>query len=422
MGKGVDGMTNRKKRILILTADAGFGHRSAANAIQEALLRRYSETVRVEIINPLDDPRAPLVLRDAQADYDKWVRKAPELYKFGYDVSDRSVPLAIAESALAIGMFELMRDLLRTHRPDVLVTTYPLYQPALTGVLTTFKAKIPLITVVTDLATVHRLWFNNHVDSLLVPTEMVRDLAIESGIDPARIQITGIPIDPEIAEDDRSRKQIRKELGWRDDLFTILAVGSKRVEGLVEALNVVNHFGQPLQLAVVTGRDDELFTELNQVDWHIPVHLYEFITNMPQLMRATDLMICKAGGLIVTESLACSLPMMLVNVIPGQETGNAEYVVSNGAGVLTESPVAVLETLAHFMAGDQAVLKQASEAAKRLGRPQAAFDAAAIVWEAAQYTLPEPDLSYRSNLINLLALNQIPWKEDEALTAGELDE
>jgi len=415
-------MANRKKRILILTADAGYGHRSAANALQEALLLRYRTSVKVEIINPLDDKRAPMVLRDAQTDYDKWVRKAPELYKFGYEASDNPLPTAIAESALTIGMFELMRDLLRTHRPDVVVSTYPLYQPALTGVLAAFKAAIPLITVVTDLATVHRLWFNSRTDILLVPTELVRDLAIEAGVDPAHIQITGIPVHPEIVGDVRSRKKIRAELGWRQDLFTVLAVGSKRVEGLVEALNVANHFGQPLQLAVVTGNDDELYAELKQAEWHNPVHLYKFVKNMPQLMHAADMIICKAGGLIVTESLACGLPMMLVNVIPGQETGNAEYVVNNGAGVLTETPVAVLEALAHFTANKQAELKRTSAAATAIGRPQAAFDAAAIIWETAQVTRAEPDLSYRSNLINLLTLNQIPWIEGEVLTSGEAEE
>lgn len=415
-------MTDREKRILILTADAGFGHRSAANALEEALHLRYPDLARVEIINPLDDKRAPIVLREAQADYDTWVRKAPELYKLGYEVSDKTVPVAIAESALTIGMFELMRDLLRTHRPDVVVSTYPLYQQAITGVLALFKAVIPVITVVTDLASVHRLWFNNRVDKLLVPTEVVRDLAIESGVDPARIQITGIPVHPELIGDSRPRSQIRAELGWDEDSLTILAVGSKRVEGLVEALNVINHFGQPLQLAVVAGNDEELFADMQQVDWHIPHHIYEFVTNMPQLMRAADLIICKAGGLIVTESLACGLPLMLVNVIPGQETGNAEYVVNNGAGILTENPVAVLEALAHFTAENQTELKRTSTAAARIGRPQAAFDAADIIWQAAQHTEPEPDLSFRSNLINLLALNQIPWKEDEALTIGEVEE
>ena len=415
-------MANRKKRILILTADAGYGHRSAANALHEALTIQYGDSMQAEIINPLDDKRAPYVLRESQTDYDKWVRKAPELYKLGYEASDKPVPSAIAESALTVAMFELMRDLLRTHRPDVVVSTYPLYQPALTGVLAAFKAKLPLITVVTDLATVHRLWFNDRVDTVLVPTEMVRDLAIEAGVLPEKIQITGIPVHPEITRDTRSRREVRAELGWEPDLFTVLAVGSKRVEGLMDALNVVNHFGNPLQLAVVAGNDDEMYAELQQTEWHIPTYLYEFVNNMPQLMHAADLIICKAGGLIITESLACGLPLMLVNVIPGQETGNMEYVVEHGAGILAETPVQVLETLAHFTLEGMAGLKTASAAAKAIGRPQAAFDAARIIWDSALLGSAEPDLSLRSNLINLLTQNQIPWTEGEPLTPEETEE
>ncbi|MHB8192269.1 MAG: MGDG synthase family glycosyltransferase [Bellilinea sp.] len=415
-------MTVRKKRILIMTADAGFGHRSAAIALQEALNIRYGNEAEVTLINPLDDKRAPLFLRESQADYDKWVRKAPEIYKLGYDTSDKAVPSTILESGLAVIMFELMRDLLRKHRPDVVVSTYPLYQHAITGVLTTFKAKIPLITVVTDLATVHRLWFNDRANAILVPNEIVRDLAIENGVAPEKIVITGIPVHPQISMTDRSRRTIRAELGWNENLFTVLAVGSKRVEGLMEGLNVINHFGRPLQLAVVAGKDEEMFADLKTTDWHIPAHLYDFVTNMPELMHAADLILCKAGGLIVTESLACGLPMVLVNVIPGQETGNMEFVVQNGAGVWADDPMKVLEALAHYTANDQEQLKQAAANAIKLGKPQAAFDAAEIVWQAAQQMTTEPDLSFRSNIINLLTLNQIPWIEDEPLTSDEPEE
>lgn len=412
-------MVIRKKRVLILTADAGFGHRSAAIAINEALKLKYGDQVSSEIINPLDDKRAPLVLRDSQSDYDTWVRKAPDLYHFGYLVSDRPLPTAIAESALTVGMFELMRDILRSYRPDVVVSTYPLYQSAITGVLAAFKAKIPLITVVTDLATVHRLWFNDRVDELLVPTDMVRNLALQYGVPAEKIHITGIPIHPEITQDTRPAIEIRKELGWDPDLFTILAVGSKRVEGMMEVLNVINHFGSPLQLAVVAGKDDEMFAELKLTEWHHPTHMYEFVTNMPQLMHAANLIVCKAGGLIVTESLACRLPMVLINVIPGQEKGNMEYVVANHAGVLAETLIQVLEALAHFTMNNRAELKTAAKAAEKIGRPCAAFDAADRIWQAAQLLIREPDLSFRNNWIHLLRQNQIAWNEDEPLTSED---
>ncbi len=59
-------------------------------------------------------------------------------------------------------------------------------------------------------------------------------------------------------------------------------------------------------------------------------------------MRAADILVSKAGGLIVTESLAAGLPMLLCEVIEGQESGNADFIISQGAAVLTAEPVARL--------------------------------------------------------------------------------
>ena len=80
------------KKVLILTADAGFGHRSAANAVAQSLAQYYPGQCQVEIINPLDDPRTPFFLRDSQTDYDRIVREVPELYKLGYGVSGDTIP------------------------------------------------------------------------------------------------------------------------------------------------------------------------------------------------------------------------------------------------------------------------------------------------------------------------------------------
>jgi 1,2-diacylglycerol 3-beta-galactosyltransferase len=64
------------KRILILTADYGYGHRSAANAIAEALQETHAQESQVDIVNPLVDPRAPAFFRENQNDYDNGPRDA----------------------------------------------------------------------------------------------------------------------------------------------------------------------------------------------------------------------------------------------------------------------------------------------------------------------------------------------------------
>lgn len=403
------------KRILILTADAGFGHRSAATAVASALEEMGQGRYTVDVVSPLEDKRAPFFLRDVGEDYDKIVRNMPELYRIGYDASDAVVPATLLESAMVVLLFEIMRDVIRQYRPDAILTTYPLFQAPVTAVFTIGRQYIPFMTAITDLVTVHRIWFHKNVDACLAPTEQVAELARASGLAAEKVIVTGLPVHPDIYREKRTPEQIRADLGWRTNLTTLLAVGSKRVENLLPALRVFNHFGAPLQLAVVAGKDEELYQELVGMDWHLPsVHLYEFSSDMPVLMHAADAVVCKAGGLIVTESLACGRPMMLIDVIPGQETGNAEYVVQGGAADMALTPLDALEVLSHWTQNDNALLKERAANAARLGRPDAAYSIANLLMAAAArgpVSRRRRKIEGRTTLVDLLNRNHVDWEE-----------
>jgi len=399
-----------KKKVLILTADAGFGHRSVANAVAAALEEKYADELVYEIVNPLDDKRTPTFLHDSQSDYTKWVREVPELYKLGYEASDSLLPTQMLERALIVLMGDIMHDIIKQAQPDVILCTYPLYQSAITF-YGSRRNHVPVYTVITDLSTVHRMWFHRKVDGCLVPNSLVADLATSYGVNPEKVTITGIPVHPNVVRETRSKTEIRKELGWELDIPTVLAVGSKRVERLVDTLNIINHFGGPVQLVVVAGKDERLLQELNQFEWHIPAHVYNFVENMPAFMHASDLIICKAGGLIVTESLACGLPMILIDIIPGQETGNAEYVTALGAADLAETPVAVLESLSHLIKHDQTLLKQRVENARRIGQPRSAYKTAAILFEAVKNTPPHAETSAKYSHKKTGAMSEITGSE-----------
>jgi hypothetical protein len=101
------------KRVLILIADYGYGHHSAAIAISEALQETHGQDCVVEIVNPLDDERAPAILRDEQVNYDKIIREMPDLYKLGYQVSDSATASSIIESGMTPLLFNLLRDVVR---------------------------------------------------------------------------------------------------------------------------------------------------------------------------------------------------------------------------------------------------------------------------------------------------------------------
>ena len=67
------------KRVLILTADAGFGHRSAALAIEAAMQARHGGQCSTLVVNPLREAESPGFLQTlAEDSYDGWVKNESE--------------------------------------------------------------------------------------------------------------------------------------------------------------------------------------------------------------------------------------------------------------------------------------------------------------------------------------------------------
>jgi 1,2-diacylglycerol 3-beta-galactosyltransferase len=404
-------------RILILTADVGFGHRIAANAIQAAFEEAYGEQCFVEVVNLLDDVRTPAFLRDTQTDYDKSVRQTPELYKLRYQFGAEAAPSAIVERGLIVLLFNVVRDLLERFQPEAVIVTHPYYPAVINSVISLNKLPISFSTVITDLTSIHRQWFSSGAELTFVPTQEAYDEALANDLAPENVRITGIPIHPNFVKENRAAEIIRAELGWRTDMTTALVVGSRRVNHLEEVLHVLNHSGLPLQLAIVTGGDDELYARLNTWDWHAVTHLYNFVEDMSAFMHAADCVLTKAGGLVVSEALACGLPLLFIDVTPGQEIGNADYVIKNGAGERGKSPAEALEILFHWLDHDKTLLARRATRARQLGRPLSAFAVAERTWEVIQrgpYSVPETRLARLPKLRELLSQFKISAENSDS--------
>ena len=398
------------QKIVILTADAGFGHRSAANAIYDGLVNHAQIPLSVEIINLLDAPGVPKAFSNTQSEYDKIVKSIPKIYEFGYTQSDRTVPANLGKIGFSAVLYRAYDEMIQTRNPDVIISTYPFYQaPAQTwsyineetfkeqnvsdvkaeiekelpGVFNMFTTKrrphIPYITVTTDFISLHQLWMSKMPDIYTVANEDTKKIAVEYGIDPNRVVITGIPVKPIFSLETRSKPEIRESLGWELNRTTVIAIGSKRVSKLVENLCIIDHSGFDFQLIMIAGGDDKLYREMRKTEWHHPVQIYNFTSQMPEMLLASDVAITKSGGLITSECLAAGLPMLLIDVLPGQEEGNANLVTTNRAGILTGSPTELLEAFFHLMTNDQAQLKRMSLNAKKIGRPRASLDVCDII-------------------------------------------
>jgi UDP-N-acetylglucosamine:LPS N-acetylglucosamine transferase len=400
-------------KVLILTNDTGLGHRSTAKAIAAALQAQHGRACKVDIVNPTEHKLASPILRNSSSDYDRLVRDWPDFYRFSYEAVSGPLPSALVESAFTVMLYLAVMDILKTYQPDVIVNTYETYHGPLDAVFALTQQRVPLITAVTDLATLHRSWFNDVVDLCLVPTSIAYDLALEYGLPPEKVKLTGLPVNPAFAETTRSRGDLRAELGWPPDRISVLAVGSTRVRNLPETLHVLNHSGLPLHFAVVCGGDDDLYAHFSHTDWHQPTHVYNFVDNMPLLMHAADCTVGKAGGLFVSEALACGLPILLIDLIQGQETGNAEFVIKGGAGELAANPIQALELLFHWLDKNGQLLVERTRNAQSLGHPRAAYEAADLIWDASQSGTGHRHRSTRNirKLKEMLDKFNVPWKD-----------
>jgi 1,2-diacylglycerol 3-beta-galactosyltransferase len=390
----------RQKHFLILTSDSGFGHRSAANSIAKALKLEHPQEVTTSIINPILEEPSSLFLQKAELNYDQSVKQNPGFYRFTYEISDSRSASAVVENTLVLAMYKNMKQLIRDSHVDGIVNTNQLFN-APTGVaLNNLNLKIPFYTVVTDLADVHSMWFNSNPDRFFVASEVVRSKALANGIPLNKITISGIPVDPDLETSFETKAQIRARLGLAADLTTILVVGSSRVSGIYEHLETLEKLDFPFQVVVIAGGNDELYAKLKRHVWNFPIFINNFVTNMPDWLLSADLLVTKAGGLILSEGMVAGLPIILIDHLPGQEEGNVRYILDQQAGALVECPDQFFNVLKSWLENDQILLKAIAGNSRSSGHPEAASVIANALWQATEKNLCQavPYMSVWRNL------------------------
>jgi 1,2-diacylglycerol 3-beta-galactosyltransferase len=291
--------------------------------------------------------------------------------------------LVVSVSALATPL--ILNGLLRLFtsvQPDIIVSIHPLLNFVTVRALRELNLKIPFLTVVTDLVSVHYSWFSPGVDEYVVPTEQARQLYLRRGLDPERVHLIGMPIDPKFTLPTESKEALQRKFGLLPDLpVVLLAGGGDGAGGLQAAVRAISLARLPVQLLVVTGRNRRLYAQLQRTrsKLHVPAKIFGFVNNMPELMHAADVIVTKAGPGTICEALSCHLPIILSGYVPGQEEGNVEYVTSNDVGVLALEPSTLVNEMRRLIKPGSLEMRRRLQNAQRISRPGASFDIAKFI-------------------------------------------
>jgi 1,2-diacylglycerol 3-beta-galactosyltransferase len=372
------------KRVLFLFSDTGGGHRAAAEAIRDALIIRRSGEVAVEMVDVFRH-YSPFPFKYMPEMYPWVVNRSKTSWGMGFRLTNTWQRARLISRGMYVSTEKGLIRMFREHPADVVVSVHSLLTRLSMEALLHSEKRPPFVTVVTDLVSTHMFWFDRRVDRCLVPTGTAYDYGLRGGLKPEQLRVTGLPVHPLFAERLKDKASARQELGWDATLPTILIVGGGEGMGpIYHTARSLNAQRLKCQLVIIAGRNQELKEQLEGERWNQPTLIHSFVTNMPVLMAASDILLTKAGPATISEACIAGLPLILYDAIPGQETGNVDFVVENNAGVFAPTAEAVTYTVKSWLAEGPEGLKWRSENARRLGRPNAVWDIADEVWNYAQ--------------------------------------
>ncbi len=361
--------------VLILSTRFGAGHTSVSEALTASFASRGVSDVDTRDYYELASPGYN---RFSRFIYKTSITWTPTLYGAAYYAANAIPPDSpLFKISDRFGRNKLAA-LLNEKRPDIVVCTYP--TPV--GVLSALKNKALfddfLATVITDYEA-HSGWIRRQVDLYLVAdSDVERDL-MDRGLPGSSVYISGIPIDPLFG---RAPTISRDKYGLPNDKPVVLFIAHAYRSGdVVKITETLNKEVPDAHLAILCGRRKDLIDRLRTRADAGRVTLFDYVERLNELMPACDVLVSKAGGITMTEAMACRLPVVVYRPIPGQERENARFLERQGAAALADKP-AELAREVKSLTTDPARAAAFKQAAGRIVFPDSADRAVQAILSA----------------------------------------
>jgi len=352
------------KKILILTAGYGEGHNAAARGVRDGLARVAPEA-GVEMSDLFAETYGTLHKTVRKA-YLTLINRWPRSWGLVYWWLDHK-----KDFDKNFARFSKLKDhlnrLLASFQPDVVVSTFPPYPYLLEQILGPSRT-CRNVAIVTDSITVNAIWYRSRADYFLVPNEQSAAVVRAGGIAPEKIRTLGFPVSPQFAdlvEDRQPPSQNDRRVLY------VISSGTAKAPELVRKLLDLN-----VDLTVTVGRDDKLRSAIEEAIGDHKVDIIGWTNELPRMLCRSHLLISKAGGATVQETIAAGCPMIINHVVSGQEEGNARLIVETNSGVIAKSPTEVVAQVQRAFAADAKQWRDWATNINKLSRPRASLDIA----------------------------------------------
>ena len=301
------GITGAAVRVLVLTAPVGEGHVAAARTLSEDISRGH-EGAEVVVCDALAALWRPLrwLLNDAY----RWqLRSAPWLFGLLFGALRRSRLLrSLARAGLSLAGSRGLLRLVRRHRADVIVSTWPVATTILGCLRLRGKVRVPVCATITDFAGLE-LWADKGVDLHLVMHE-----SLVAGVERIAGRGSARAVSPLVGSQfltPRSAAEARQALGLpAEGTLVVVSGGGWAVGDLDGAVETALEL-EDVSVVCLAGRDEWTRVRLERAFAGEPrVTVLGFIDTMSDLLAAADVLVHSTGGVTCLEALARGCPIV----------------------------------------------------------------------------------------------------------------
>ena len=372
--------------VIILHASVGSGHRSAAQAVAQAM-----ETLRGQHENlPANTEISVLDILDfggVRFSGEKTASIFTGVLSPVYDITWHHIFTGRILWGGAWGwspaMYWKFTRLVKQRKPIAIIATHIVAANCAVAARMSTGQTFPVACVPTDYG-VEGLWPHLYADLFCAADDFMIKELLPRRVPREKIAVTGIPVRAGF-EDDHDVVAIRDRFGLPQDKKIVLVMaGAKYSEPYLPFRRIIEPaFGElsnliDMHFAFLAGEDVEYATYLKQTFKERGIEnvsVFNYVEDMVDLMSASDLIVAKSGGLAVTECVCARLPILLVGKSYGQERANTYTVTRVGAALKAETTKEFIRQIKRIHQKPY-ILDLMKEKGKTIRRPNSAFDVA----------------------------------------------
>lgn len=341
----------KMKKILVLTDDMPWGHRSIARAIFKYLKNNQSNNYEV-FLAEIKAKTGPMI--DLYTFTYKYV---PKTNLVAHKISGTKMAKNILKEISILNLKELKKKV-EEIKPDLIISSYFIHSHSLIYWKERENKKFKLWSVVPDPWTINPMSFVKGADLNIVYDDLSFKEGIKRGLDKDKIMVTGWWTRGEMYQK-FDRKKAREKLGIKDDRPVIfVGGGSLGTNSLSRLLPAVLMVKSKVALVLNTGVDKlsfnlvqqfvRLVKKLKNNDLVIIKH-FGWIDNMAEVLAGCDIVFGKAGPNFLFDCIAAEKPFVAMTHIGGQEDGNIELIKKKRLGWIREKPGEISDFLFEYL-------------------------------------------------------------------------